>query len=276
MSVLVISTNYSGQTANVTLYSSTGNTIPYTSANSISLGTQTLPFTYSSSTVSNEYGVFSCFFISSNKTCTTSQVTPPDGDGNVYKTIKIGNQIWMSENLRTTKFRDGTPLDNVTSVSDSDWSTADVLNKKYWALVNGTTANTQTYGLVYNQYAVTGSTQGSANNVNLCPSGWHVPTSDEFFTLHLHLTTATPSAPKLKSTTLWGVEFSSNGTNSSGFNATPAGVRLENGSWYGISDYTGWWTTVAQTNWQIPSDDVFASSNDGEKIGFCVRCIKDS
>lgn len=271
MSVLVSSTNYSGQTANVTLYSSTGNTIPYTSANTISLGTQTLPFTYSSSTVSNEYGVFSCFFISSNKTCTTSQVTPPDGDGNVYKTIKIGNQIWMSENLRTTKFRDGTPLDNIAPVSAYDWGTADVSNRKYWALVNGTTANTETYGLAYNQYAVTGSTQGSANNINLCPSGWHVPTDNEFFTLSLYLGTGSIATPKLKSTTLWQV----NGTNSSGFNATPAGFRDVSGLWYGVSEYSDWWVTDERVIWDL-SNYTFGNYQDDQRTGLCVRCIKDS
>ena len=106
MSVEIRSTNYNGQNAVVTLYSSTGATIPYTSATTISLGVQTIPFTYSSATISNEYGIFSCNFTGYSKTCIINQQTPPDGDGNRYKTIKIGNQIWMSENLKTTKFQD--------------------------------------------------------------------------------------------------------------------------------------------------------------------------
>ena len=96
MSVEIRSTNYNGQNAVVTLYSSTGATIPYTSATTISLGVQTIPFTYSSATISNEYGIFSCNFTGYSKTCIINQQTPPDGDGNRYKTIKIGNQIWIS------------------------------------------------------------------------------------------------------------------------------------------------------------------------------------
>ena len=272
MSVQITATNYNGQSANVTLFSSTGNTIPYTSATTISLGVQTIPFTYSSSTISDEYGHFSCNFTSFGNTCIINQQTPPDGDGNRYDIIKIGNQIWMSENLKTTKFQDGTPLDNTGQTTNAVWAAASGSTTKYWALVNGTTANTQTYGLVYNQFAVTGSTTGATSNVNLCPSGWHVPTSAEFATLVTTL--GTNPGTQAKSTTLWA--SAGNGTNSSGFNGLPPGFRSTSGSWLGFSSYGDFWSTSSGINRYLYFDVTnFSQSTDSSLYGFSVRCLKN-
>jgi len=270
MSVQITSTNYNGQSANVTLYSSTGNTIPYTSATTISLGVQTIPFTYSSSTINNEYGIFSCNFTGYSKTCVINQKTPPDADGNTYNTIRIGNQIWMSENLKTTKYQDGTPLSNTSQVDNATWAAATESNK-YWALVNGTTANTQTYGLVYNQFAVTGSTVGGAANNNLCPVGWHVPTNDEFSFLNAFLPPFTGT--KMKSTTLWS---SGNGTNSSGFNGLPSGFRDTVSSWNDLSNYGYFWTTSSGVYWNLVFFSAnFLQSTFSPLYGISVRCLKD-
>ena len=273
MSVQITSTNYNGQSANVTLFSSTGNTIPYTDANAISLGVQTIPFTYSSSTISNEYGVFYCNFTGYSKTCTINQQTPPDGDGNRYDIIKIGNQIWMSENLKTTKFQDGTPLDNTGQTTNAVWAAASTTGStKYWGLVNGTTANTQTYGLVYNQFAVTGSTTGATASNNLCPSGWHVPTSAEFATLVTTL--GTNPGTQAKSTTLWA--SSGNGTNSSGFNGLPPGYRGTDGGWDNFSIYGVFWTTssgVNRTLYFISTN--FNQGTNSSLFGFSVRCLRN-
>jgi len=271
MSVSITSSNYSGRTATVTLYSSTGNTLPYTSATTISLGSQTIPFTYSSTTISNEYGVFSCFFSSFNKTCIVTQQTPPDGDGNVYPIIKIGTQVWMRENLKTTKFRDGTPLDNVAQVSSATWAAANGPTTRYWALVNGTAANTQTYGLGYNQFAVTGSTVSGADNVNLCPTGWHVPTDAEFSTLNTFL--GANAGTQMKSTTLWS---SGNGTNSSGFDGRPPGYRDTYGTWYGLSQYGYWWSSSSSVYWRLYFNlSTFGRIVDDARLGFSVRCLRN-
>jgi uncharacterized protein (TIGR02145 family) len=275
MSVTISTGAYNGYSANITLYIPTGSTIPYNnvSATTENIGVKVLPFNYSGSSDIFEYGVFSCEMtgFSPSKICTTSLLTPPDGDGNRYKTIKIGNQIWMSENLKTTKFQDGTPLSNTSQVDNATWSAATASNK-YWALVNGTTANTQTYGLVYNQFAVTGSTTEATANVNLCPSGWHVPTSAEFSTLVTTL--GTNPGTQAKSTTLW--TSSGNGTNSSGFNGLPPGYRRTDGSWVSFSGVGPFWTTssgVGRFLYFTNSD--FVQSTYSSLIGFSVRCLKN-
>jgi uncharacterized protein (TIGR02145 family) len=273
MPIQLTSSNYNGRSADITLYSSTGNTIPYTSANATSLGVQTFPFTYSSSTISNEYGHFSCNFTDYSKTCIVNKQTPPDGDGNTYDTIKIGNQIWMSENLKTTKFQDGTPLDNTGQTTNAVWAAASATGStKYWALVYLTTGNTQTYGLVYNQFAVTGSTTGATANVNLCPSGWHVPTSAEFATLVTTL--GTNPGTQAKSTTLWASP--GNGTNSSGFNGLPPGYRGTNGGWVGFSFYGFFWATSSDiARYLLFNNTVFDQSTYSSLYGFSVRCLKN-
>jgi uncharacterized protein (TIGR02145 family) len=271
MLIQITSTNYNGQSANVTLYSSTGNTIPYTSATTISLGVQTIPFTYSSSTISNEYGIFSCNFTGYSKTCIINQKTPPDRDGNTYNTIRIGNQIWMSENLKTTKYQDGTPLSNASEVDNGTWAAATASNK-YWALVSGTTANTQTYGLVYNQFAVTGSTVGGAANNNLCPVGWHVPTNAEFLTLDSFL--STNAGTQMKSTTLW--TSGGNGTNSSGFNGLPPGLRDTFSGWLNFSFNGYFWTTSSGFFWDLFFNNSTFNQGVGSSLyGYSVRCLKD-
>lgn len=270
MPIQLTSSNYNGRSADITLYSSTGNTIPYTSANAISLGVQTFPFTYSSSTISDEYGHFSCNFTDYSKTCIVNKQTPPDGDGNTYDTIKIGNQIWMSENLKTTKFQDGTPLSNTGQTTNAVWAAASATGStKYWALVNGTTGNTQTYGLVYNQFAVTGSTTGATASDNLCPSGWHVPTSAEFSTLSTFL--GSGNATQLKSTTLGG-----DGTNSSGYNALLSGRKTNDGAFSLFNSYGYFWsTTVSMFLFVLASNSSIQGGSQDIRWGFSVRCLKN-
>lgn len=272
MSVEITSSNYSGQTCVVTLYASTGNTIPYTNATQINLGVKTIPFTYSSTTNSNEYGVFSCNFSGQNSTCAVSQLTPPDGDGNRYKTIKIGNQIWMSENLKTKSFLDGTPLDNTTQLNDGEWVGAYESQSKCWAYVDGDSNTISTFGLLYNQYAVTGSTSGATNNNNICPQGWRVPTDDDFFQLSLYLTPFT--AAKLKSTTLWVDNY---GTNTSGFNGIPSDYRWLSGEYYDFRRYAQYWTTDETVYWYLYAyeNNVFSKLNESSGMGNCVRCVKN-
>ena len=279
MPLEINSSNYYNQSANVTLYHPTGNTVTYTNATQTNLGTQTIPYSYTGSPETLEYGVFSFNFTGSSKTCIINQQTPPDGDGNRYKIIKIGNQVWMSENLRTKTFQDGTPLSNLEEVSNETWAAANGLTTKYWALVNGTTENTQTYGLVYNQFAVTGSTTGATANNNLCPSGYHVPTTAEFATLNMGLGGSNPSGggtvgTQMKSTTLWS--SSGNGTNSSGFNSLPPGHRRTDGSWASFSFNGVFWTTSSGSYWNLVYNlTTFDQGTGSSLLGFSVRCLRN-
>jgi uncharacterized protein (TIGR02145 family) len=271
MAIQVSSTNFSGQTANVTLYAATGTTIPFSSGTTINVGTQTMPFTYSSATISNEYGTFSCQFPSlSNKICTASQLTAPDGDGNRYRTIKIGNQVWMSESLRTTKFSDGTPLDNASQVSDSTWSDANFASSKYWAYVHNDPNSKAIEGLLYNQYAVTGS--------SLCPTGWHIPTLAEANTFTAN--TGSNVALRHPGTDYW-FTAPPYGTNTSGFNSLGSDNREATGDSSGFKLQNIFWTTSNRTAIQIdqftePSPIIINYNNTfDERLGLSVRCIKD-
>ena len=273
MSVTISSlSNYTGRNAIVTLYSPTGNTIPYTNATQINLGSQTLPFEYTSLNTVNEYGRFSVFFTGYNHTCVINQQTPVDGDGNKYDIIKIGTQTWMSENLRTTKYQDGTPLSNVSEVNDSSWINA-TSNDKYWAYVNGSSLNTETYGLLYNQYAVTGSTISSSPSNNLCPVGYHVPTDAEFSTLNTFL--GVNAGAKLKSSTLW--DSNGNGTNLSGFNGVPSGYRnFSLGNYLSFSVFESFWSTNGNKDWRLYYfTALFNSDTSNPRYGFSARCLKN-
>jgi len=276
MPVQITSSNYNGQNAVVTLYSPTGNTIPYSSATPLSLGVKTIPFTYSASTDTNDYGTFQMEItgFTPSKICSASKLAGPDGDGNYYKTIKIGSQIWMSENLKTTKFQNGTSLSNNSQVDNATWAAATASNK-YWAYVNGNSANTATYGLLYNQYAVTGSTSGATASVNLCPAGWRVPTDADFTQLNTSLGALGGSTgTQMKSTTLWA--SNGNGTNSSGFNGLPPGLRYTNGEWYDFSSFGFFWTTYSGVHWDLYySNATFSQYSNSSVYGFSVRCLRN-
>jgi uncharacterized protein (TIGR02145 family) len=178
MAVQITSSNYNGQTGDVTLYLPTGHTIPFNnpSGTTVNLGLKLIPFTYEAPDITWEYGVFSIFFSATSKTCLVEALTPPDGDGNQYRTIKIGNQIWMSEGLRTTKFQDGSPIYYATS--GGSWNTSASTTPLY-TFVNNNSGNTEVHGLLYNHEAVRYSTSANTTT-NICPVGYRVPTDADF------------------------------------------------------------------------------------------------
>jgi uncharacterized protein (TIGR02145 family) len=145
-----------------------------------------------------------------------------DVDGNTYNTILIGTQLWMAENLKTTKFNDNTAIPLVTD--NTLWSAA--TSPAYCYYANDGTTNKPKYGTIYNFYTVaTGK---------LCPTGWHVPTDAEFGTLEqflgmdpLQLTNygwrGTNQGGQMKNATGWATGM--NGTNTSGWSALPGGYR---------------------------------------------------
>jgi len=201
-------------------------------------------------------------------TLSNSQIV--DIDGNVYNTINIGTQIWMKENLKTTKYRDGTAISYC--VDTVGWT---LLSDGAYCFWGNDVSNKNTYGALYNYYSVVSSH-------NLCPTGWHVPTDNEWSTLETYLGGASTAGGKLKETgtTYWGTP-NLGATNESGFTARPGGMRGADGLYIYIGTYGYWWSSTANLStdaWNrrlyCNSTDV-TRSNDNKKLGASVRCIKD-
>ncbi|OQB59335.1 MAG: hypothetical protein BWX96_02842 [Bacteroidetes bacterium ADurb.Bin145] len=209
-----------------------------------------------------------------------SFITPAtDIEGNVYKTVKIGDQVWMAENLKVTKLNDNT---DITYAPDNvDWIVLD--GPGYCWYNNDPDLNKPVYGALYNWFA--------ASNENICPTGWHVPTDVEFNAMEVILGLAqddvnnwgsrgTDHGSKMKSDTGWKTD--ENGTNTSGFTALPGGYRFySNGTYQGQDTYEYFWTATqhdADRGWyrllEGSKTDVYRASGD-KRAGKAIRCIKD-
>jgi len=201
--------------------------------------------------------------------------TMTDQDGNIYKTIKIGDQIWMAENLRTTKFRNGELIPEVTE--SADWKISTTASRcNYKNSLND--ENIATFGRLYNWYAISDSRQ-------LTPAGWHVPSDAEWTTLVAYLGEALNVGGKLKEagTTHWKSP-NELGTNTTGFTGLPAGFRSILGYDYNLGYFGYWWSsTDISTNeacyraltYDFPL--VYGNWADfkNKLEGLSIRCIKD-
>ena len=198
-----------------------------------------------------------------------------DGEGNNYKTLVIGTQTCMTENLKTTKFRNGTDIPMVAA--DEDWYN---MWSPAYCVFNNQLVNKDDYGVLYNWYTVE---VGQDASRNICPTGWHVPTDDEWSILITYLGGESAAVGKLKETGLthW-MAGNSDATNESGFTARPGGARDYNGEFYGLGYYGGWWTSTEFVSGGAFSRFLGYDGSGGsswgrfEKDGFSVRCIKDS
>lgn len=203
-----------------------------------------------------------------DKSFTTEQLK--DADGNVYTTVTIGTQVWMVENLKTTKYNDGT---DIPLVSDAGaWA---VLNAPgYCWYNNDEEANKPTYGALY--HWLTG------NIGKLCPAGWHVPTDSEWTTLTNYLGGESISGSKLKEagTNHW-LTPNTGATNESGFTALPGGFRAIDGSFNNIGS-NGYWDSGTEYNasnrygreMHTDGSDVIRGPY-GKRRGLSVRCLKN-
>jgi uncharacterized protein (TIGR02145 family) len=207
----------------------------------------------------------------STKTKTVSQVistTVTDVDGNTYSIIKIGNQQWMLENLKTKHYSNGKPI---TEVKDSTrWSV--VTSGAYCNYANDT-LNCIKEGLLYNWFAVNDSQK-------LCPTDWHVPSDVDWNTLEETLGGESVAGGKMKDTvSLWSSSFG--GTNESGFKGIPSGCRTNKGTFNSIGFYGLWWSSTENyTNYawyrcvNYNSTDLFRHYY-YKRYGFSIRCLKD-
>ena len=205
---------------------------------------------------------------------TTHGITPStvtDIDGNIYHTITIGTQVWMVENLKTTKYRDGTSIPNVSN--NTAWSN---LTTGAYSDYNNTQSISATYGRLYNWYAATDAH-------NIAPAGWHIPSDAEWTTLTTYLGGEYVAGGKLKETDTTHWESPNYGaTNESGFTALPGGVRYNSGGFNWLYEHGYWWTSTEINSslawfWRLD----YSGSNDermnfyNKNAGLSVRCIMD-
>jgi uncharacterized protein (TIGR02145 family) len=192
-----------------------------------------------------------------------------DIQGYNYKVVKIGNQVWMAENLKTAKYNDGTTILNVED--NIQWSN---LTTGAWVYYNNDASNNTKYGKLYNWYAVSPITNG---NKNVCPTGWHVPSQAEWMILTNYIGPS-PSY-YLKAITTW-LE-NGNGSNSSRFNGVGSGYRTHLGDFLHQGYECSYWSsTEAGSNWAIRLRFISNSSEVQnldlvKRFGFSVRCLKD-
>lgn len=215
-------------------------------------------------------------------------VTVTDTSGNVYHTITLGSQTWMIENLKTTKYNDGTDIPLVTVATD--W--AAMTTPAFCWYKNDEANYGATCGALYNWYAV--------NSGKLCPKGWHVPTDDEWTVLETYLifnaynfdgtTAGNKYAKALASTSNWdpspnegavgNTDFPAK-RNVTNFTGVPAGCRAVDGGFAYYTFYAFWWSTSlndASSVWDrglYSHSNYVARSSYGFRNGFSVRCLKD-
>ena len=197
-----------------------------------------------------------------------------DFDGNTYQTVTIGTQVWMAENLKASKYSDGTPLQYV--MNNDTWIGLTTGAYCYWN--NDAATYKDTYGAIYNWYA-------AADSRNLCPDGWHVPTVGEWLTLANYLGGVGVAGGKMKET---GFDYwdtpNTGATNESGFTALSSGYRLQStggyantfGSvayWWTSSDYSGnyAWMVYIRNDW----GNFYTGNSLTKATGVSVRCVKD-
>ncbi len=218
----------------------------------------------------------------------TSGVCPTSGivsdiEGNEYLTVAIGNQCWMAENLLSATYNNGDEIPNV--LPNSEWQE---LSTGAWSFYNHDGGNEVPFGKLYNWYAVD-------DNRNVCPSGWHVPSDEEWKILEVTLGMSPEEAnemfwrgglegvgSKLKSvgTEHWSIP-NADATNESGFTALPGGFRVDSGSFDQIFSNGHFWTSTESSeshawrrNLSTVSEGVERLTNN-KKSGRAVRCVKD-
>jgi uncharacterized protein (TIGR02145 family) len=198
----------------------------------------------------------------------TDPSTLTDADGNAYTTVTIGTQVWMAENLKTTKYNNGSAIPNVTD-GPTWWN----LTTHAYCWYDNNISYKTPYGALYNWFTV--------EKGNLCPAGWHVPTTDDWEVLSDFLGGELIAGGKLKEagTTHW-ISPNTGATNETGFTAVPGGMHDWNkcrnmgelGLYWSatgdVGESTDCYNMLNTTAW-------LQSASQNKKIGYSVRCIKN-
>jgi uncharacterized protein (TIGR02145 family) len=198
----------------------------------------------------------------------TDPVTVTDIDGNVYKVIRIGTQLWTVENLRTTRYNDGAVI--TTGMTNTDWGNA---TSGACAIYGDDNANNATYGKLYNWHAV--------HTGKLAPTGWHIPTRAEWDVLVEYLGGSSVAGGKMKSTSPLWTPPNTGADNSSGFTALPSGWKGSSGNYSLLGESAYWWASsernAGQGDYLRVDDDLAGSAINGatKTFGYAVRCVRD-
>jgi uncharacterized protein (TIGR02145 family) len=218
---------------------------------------------YASNSVGTAYGQQLTF---------TTRGTVKDIEGNLYNTVFIGDQQWMAENLKTTRFNDST---SIPFVNNTTWGS---LTTPAYTWYNNTPSYGDTYGALYNWYSV--------STGKLCPTGWHVPTDAEWTILTTYLGGVNIAGDKLKEagTTHWLFDINNHATNETGFTGLPGGMRATDNAFYYIVMLGRWWSSTENSQnttgvWyrglEYTSGRVVVTY-EWKQTGYSVRCIKDN
>jgi uncharacterized protein (TIGR02145 family) len=204
-----------------------------------------------------------------------------DIEGNIYKTIAIGTQVWMAENIKTTNYNNG---DLIGTTTPATLDISDEIGPKYQWAYDGNESNVTTYGRLYTWFAV-------ADSRNLCPVGWHVPATAEWTILTNYLggesdggasldNSVTGGKMKETGTTHWQSPNTA-ATNESGFTALPGGYRIGDGTFQSIGADGLWWSTsecdinsayIRSMNYSVGNVVKYYNF---KKMGGSVRCLRD-
>ena len=195
--------------------------------------------------------------------------TVKDVDGFEYKIVRLGTQTWMAQNLNVTRFRNGDPIMEATTAEE--WKKAEKEGIPAWCYYDNDPAYGQTYGKLYNWYAIT-------DPRGLAPAKWRIPNAEEWNRLINYLGKKAKAGDQLKAITGW--KGDGNGNNKSGFKALPGGNRSERGVFLGMGSYGYWWSSQEHASETAEGFDMgykyktinqfaFRKGN-----GFSVRCVR--
>ena len=194
-----------------------------------------------------------------------------DSEGNEYKTITIGTQTWMVKNLAATKYNDGTSIPLVAD--SSKW--ASLSSHGYCFYNNDPEAYKASFGVLYNGYTV--------NSGKICPSGWHVPSNEEWDVLAAYLGGNNVAGGRMKEagTSHW-VRPNSGASNTGNFSALPGGLRYHDGHFHDLGFGGYWWSSTQYSATRgyfiflFHEDSTFYRFDNLKTNGFSIRCLKNN
>ena len=189
----------------------------------------------------------------------------------MIKEVKIGNQIWMVENLNVDKFKNGNPIPQART--NEEWKKAAENKQPAWCYYDNDPANGTKYGKLYNWFAVN-------DPRGLAPAGYHIPTDAEWTKLTDYLSGEKEAGEKMKSTSGW--KNNGNGTNESRFSGLPGGFRGNDAAFSYLGFGGQWWSSTENSTATACSHSllfyysgVLRIKDDKKIFGYSIRCLRD-